>query len=114
MTFSRSDTMPGRGAALAGLAGVALLIAGCADGTQQAATPQPLATRAAVETAPADLQLLCAAEAAKVYSAPSEKILPVASMRSSPTTFDVDLNVDGRSARCTIDETGTTITVIDI
>jgi hypothetical protein len=94
------------------LAGVALLGLGCSQGPQTA-TPQAAAVRSAVETAPADLQLLCAAEAAKVYQAPSEKILPLSSQRSGAASYDVELDVAGKRARCTIDESGTAITVID-
>ncbi len=94
------------------LAGTALLALGCSQGTETA-TPQGMAVRATVETAPADLQLLCAAEAAKVYQAPSEKILPLSSQRSGAASYDVDLDVAGKRARCTIDESGTTITVVD-
>lgn len=113
MTLPRSTRLRGSRAAftLGGLAGLGLLLAGCGGSSQQAAAPQPQAVRSAVETAPADLQLMCASEAAKVYSAPANKILPVASSRSSATTYAVDLNVDGKSARCTIDDTGTSITV---
>lgn len=98
---------------LAGLIGLGLVLAGCADGTQQAAGPQGPVVRSAVETAPADLQLMCAAEAATVYSAASDRVLPMSSARSSATTFDVELDVAGKRARCTIDESGTTITVVD-
>jgi hypothetical protein len=94
------------------LAGTALLALGCSQGTETAA-PQGMAVRSAVETAPADLQLLCAAEAAKVYEAPSEKILPLSSQRSGTASYDVELDVAGKRARCTIDESGTAITVVD-
>jgi hypothetical protein len=100
---------------LAGLLIIGALVIGCSGTTQNSGpSPQTAGLRPAVETAPADLQLLCAAEAANVYSAPSDKILPTSSTRSSPTTFDVDLDVAGRRARCTIDETGTQITVVDV
>jgi hypothetical protein len=85
---------------------------GCSQGPQPA-QPQGLAVRAAVETAPADLQLMCAAEAAKVYSAPSDKVLPLSSQRSGATAFEVELDVAGKRARCTIDESGAPITVVD-
>ncbi|WP_436643016.1 hypothetical protein [Microbaculum sp. FT89] len=101
-----------RAGAWIALAGVALLGLGCSQG-QQAAAPQAHSVRAAVETAPADLQLLCAAEAAKVYSTPAEKILPVSSARSGQSSYDVELDVAGRRARCTIDESGTLVTVVD-
>jgi hypothetical protein len=98
---------------LGGMAFAAAAILGCAQQTQTA-SPQDPVVRSAVETAPADLQLLCAAEAAKVYSAPSDKILPLSSSRSGASTFDVELDVAGRRARCTIDESGTLVTVVDV
>ena len=100
-------------AAWAGVIGLGLLVAGCNGTSQQASAPSGQAVRAAVETAPADLQLLCAAEAAKIYSAPADKVLPVSSQRAGTTSYAVDLNVNGRPARCTIDESGTAITVVD-
>ena len=96
--------------------GAAVFVAGAMLGcspTSQTEAPQGPVVRSAVETAPADLQLLCAAEAAKIYSAPSEKVLPTASSRSGAASFDVELDVAGRRARCTIDESGTLITVVD-
>ena len=103
--------MSGTGAWIA-LAGTALLALGCSQGAETAA-PQAAAVRATVETAPADLQLLCAAEAAKVYEAPSEKILPLSSQRSGTSSYAVELDVAGKRALCTIDESGTAITVVD-
>ena len=100
--------------AAACLTGIGLMLAGCVGTTSQPITPAGPALRSSVETAPADLQLMCAAEAAKVYSAPADKILPVSSARSGETTYDVDLNVNGKPARCTIDDSATTISVVDI
>ncbi len=94
------------------LAGLSLLALGCSQGAQTAA-PQSPVVRSAVETAPADLQLMCAAEAAKVYSAPADKILPLSSQRSGTASFEVMLDVAGRRARCTIDESGSVVTVVD-
>ncbi|MEJ8571650.1 hypothetical protein [Microbaculum marinum] len=106
--------IPGTVAAWAGLIGLGLMAAGCNSTTQQASAPSGQAVRPAVETAPADLQLLCAAEAANVYAAPADKVLPTASARSGSATYTVELNVNGRPARCTIDESGTAITIVDV
>lgn len=106
--------MPARSAKAHGFAAVlcvTLLTAGCQS--SQTTGPQSPIVRSSVETAPADLQLMCAAEAANVYSAPSDRILPLSSARSGPASFDVMLDVAGRRARCTIDESGTAITVVD-
>jgi|GEM_PF-2388249 len=93
------------------LATVAIATLGCQ--ASQTTSQQP-AVRAAVETAPADLQLMCAAEAANVYQAPSDKILPLSSRRASEVSYMVELDVAGQRAMCTIDESGTTISVVDV
>lgn len=109
-----ADRFCSRSASWAGVIVMGLLVVGCNSSTsQQASAPSGQAVRPAVETAPADLQLMCAAEAAKVYSAPADKILPISSARSGTATYTVDLNVNGRPARCTIDESGTSLTVVD-
>ena len=63
--------------------------------------------RQSVETAPADLQLLCASEAAKRRGADSSKVLPTASSLIQPGLYSVQLNVNGTPATCTIDSQGT-------
>lgn len=98
--------------ALAGLSGIAVLAAGCNTTQTQPGTGQHL-VRSSVETAPADLQLLCAAEAATYYGAPSDRVLPLASGRAGAATYEVMLDVAGRRARCTIDESGMQILIAD-
>ena len=99
-------------AGLATLAGMALALAGCNTTQTQSGSGQPM-VRASVETAPADLQLLCAAEAATYYGAPSERILPLSSGRTGAASYAVMLDVAGRRARCTIDKSGTQILIAD-
>lgn len=73
--------------------------------------PEPTQTaRSAAETAPADLQLLCAA-AAKATGAASNKVLPVTSRRVDATTYQVDLNIDGSMSTCIIDDAGNVVSM---
>lgn len=99
-------------AGMASLAGLALALAGCNTTQTQSGTGQHM-VRSSVETAPADLQLLCAAEAATYYGTPSERVLPLSSGRSGAATYEVMLDVAGRRARCTIDESGMQILIAD-
>lgn len=67
--------------------------------------------RSTAETAPADLQLLCADAAAKATGAASGKVLPVTSRKVDATTYQVDLNVDGSTSICIIDDTGNVVSM---
>lgn len=98
--------------AAAFLAGAALALGAC-NTTQTASGPSGHMVRSSVETAPADLQLLCAAEAATYYGTPSDRILPLSSARSGAASYEVMLDVAGRRARCTIDESGMQILIAD-
>lgn len=70
-------------------------------------TPTPdQMSRTAVETAPADLQLLCANAAASSAGVDSSRVLPMSSRRLDAKTFQVDLNVGGKTTNCIIDDTG--------
>jgi hypothetical protein len=63
-------------------------------------------SRTTLETAPADLQLLCANEAARSAGIDSTKVLPTSSRKLDPNNFQVELNVDGAATRCVIDTDG--------
>lgn len=65
-------------------------------------------TRTASETAPADLQLLCANAAA---GAGGGNVLPVTSRRIDATTYQVDLNVAGSTRNCVIDAEGNVLSM---
>lgn len=70
-------------------------------------TPTPdQMSRTAVETAPADLQLLCADAAAKAAGVDSGKVLPTGSRKLDAKTYQVDLNVGGATTNCTVDDAG--------
>jgi hypothetical protein len=78
-----------------------LLIASCV------ATPTPdQMSRTKVETAPADLQLICASAAAKNNGVDASKVLPVNSNRVDAKTFQVDLTISGKTSRCLVDDQG--------
>jgi hypothetical protein len=64
-------------------------------------------SRTKVETAPADLQLICASAAAKNSGVDSSKVLPVGSSRVDSKTFQVDLDMSGKKSRCLVDDQGT-------
>jgi hypothetical protein len=68
--------------------------------------PQDQMSRTQVETAPADLQLLCASAAAKASGVDSTKILPVSSSKLDPETYQVELDASGRKTRCLVDTEG--------
>lgn len=93
-------------AALVSLA--ALLAAGCTSGQ-----PNRPTVRASGETAPADLQLLCASETATRLGVDSTKVLPVSSSPSGAGSYRVDLTADGQPAACVIDDTGTVVSITE-
>lgn len=75
-----------------------------------ACTPTPPApdsmARTTLQTAPADLQLLCANSAAGVAGS-NAKILPTASRQLPDGTFGVDLDAGGKKFSCIVDNNGT-------
>jgi hypothetical protein len=85
----------------------AAALAGCAS---QSAEPEQPSVRQTSLTAPTDLQLLCANEAAQTYGVPSDSVLPVSSSAQG-TTYTVVLNAGGSQAVCTIDDEGTVLSL---
>lgn len=63
-------------------------------------------SRTKVETAPADLQLLCADAAAKASGVDSTKILPVSSSKIDSQTYQVELDAGGKKTSCLVDADG--------
>ena len=94
------------------LAAVAMLGQGCA---QQPAAPEPQQPqfRHSVETAPADLQLVCAGEAAHTFEVAPDRVLPIASYVEGEDTFVVVLNAGGTRAICTIDDEGEVLSLLE-
>ena len=91
-------------------AAVTVLAAGCASQSSQVIEPEQPMVRQTAQTAPADLQLLCANEAAKAFGMASETVLPVGSS-SDGAVYTVILNADGGQAICTIDDSGTILSL---
>lgn len=83
-----------------------LSAAGCTSGQ-----PKQPTVRASGQTAPADLQLLCASETATRLGVDGTKVLPVSSSPAGAGTYRVDLNADGNPAACVIDDTGTVVSI---
>lgn len=63
--------------------------------------------RTTLQTAPADLQLLCANAAAGASGSTSTKVLPIGSRQLPDGTFGVDLDAGGRKFACIVDNNGT-------
>ncbi|MGI6855513.1 hypothetical protein [Mesorhizobium sp. 1B3] len=95
-----------RWSAPAGAAIAMLLAAGC-----QSNQPAAGAMRLSEQTAPADLQLACAAAAATPLGVDSARILPVSSRQLDPQKYQVDLDASGNKATCVIDTAGTVLSV---
>ena len=62
-------------------AAIAVLAAGCASQSAQVIEPEQPMVRQTSQTAPADLQLLCANEAAKAFGIPTGQLFPHATSR---------------------------------
>jgi hypothetical protein len=69
--------------------------------------------RTTLQTAPADLQLLCANSAAGVAGA-NAKVLPTGSRLLPDGTFAVDLDASGRKFSCNVDNNGTVRSVTPV
>lgn len=100
---STAWTQRGAGPSIAVLA---LLLASCV-----ANQPTPNSVRTAETTAPADLQLACAAAAATPLGVDSSRILPVSSSQLDPQRYQVQLDAGGQKATCVIDAAGNVISV---
>jgi hypothetical protein len=91
-------------AAAAGSA--ALLTSGCMSGSTE-----PGSVRNTAQTAPADLQLLCASSAASSFGVDSAGVLPVSSSQLDAQRYQVVLDVKGARANCVVDAEGNVISV---
>ncbi|MEM9107773.1 MAG: hypothetical protein AAGC96_19195, partial [Pseudomonadota bacterium] len=77
------------------LLGATLVMSAC-----NTTAPQDQAVRTSVETAPADLQLLCAARGADQFGVGRDKVLPTSSTRETDVSYRVVLSLDGETATC--------------
>jgi hypothetical protein len=88
----------------------ATLIAAGLSGCVSSPTPDQM-SRTTLETAPADLQLLCANEAARSAGMDSAKVLPTSSRKIDSKNFQVELNAGGTPTSCTIDSDGKIVSI---
>jgi hypothetical protein len=77
------------------------LLAAC-----QSAPPPTEMSRTTLQTAPADLQLLCANAVAGPAKIDSSKILPIGSRALDAESFNVELNANGKRFNCVVDNKG--------
>jgi hypothetical protein len=99
--------MPSRIVRVVGGATLLVVVAACASTTPPAAT-----IRSSALTAPADLQLLCAGEAAVRFMVPADGVLPIASRPGAAGgTFEVDVRLPAGQALCVIDSQGTIVSL---
>jgi hypothetical protein len=88
----------------------ATILAVAASACTTSPTPDQMA-RTTLETAPADLQLLCANEAARSAGVESSKVLPVSSRKLDAKNYQVELNAGGKPTSCVIDAEGKIVNV---
>lgn len=86
--------------------GIGVMLGACTTSPE----PDQMA-RTTLETAPADLQLLCAGEFAKSAGVDSSKVLPVSSRQVDAKSYQVELNAGGRPASCVIDTEGNIVSL---
>ncbi|CCV14374.1 hypothetical protein [Mesorhizobium sp. STM 4661] len=100
--------MSAKNAVRRSILGVGLgLFAGALSGCTSTPPPQPeQMSRTTVETAPADLQLLCASAVAKASGIDSAKLLPVSSSKIDSKTYQVELDAGGKKTSCLVDTDG--------
>ncbi len=70
-------------------------------------SPEPAQmARTTLQTAPADLQLLCANAVATQTGVAAEKVLPVSSSQVDAQSFKVELDAGGARHSCVVDNEG--------
>lgn len=85
-------------------AGIGLAFLG---GCQSSSPPKPEEmARTSLQTAPADLQLICANAAAGTAQVDSSKVLPTSSRQLDAASYSVDLDAGGRKFNCIVDANG--------
>ncbi len=83
------------------LAAALMATAGCVSSPG----PQEMA-RTTLQTAPADLQLLCANAVATQSGTSSGKVLPTSSRQLDAKSYQVELDDAGRKYSCVVDDDG--------
>ena len=87
--------------------GALLAAAGCQSSSPE---PQQMA-RTTLQTAPADLQLLCASAVATQTGTPSDKVLPTSSRQLDARSYQVELDAAGKRHNCVVDSDGNVTSV---
>ncbi|MET3794243.1 hypothetical protein [Aquamicrobium terrae] len=88
-----------------GLIAISLFLSSVLAACQSSPTPDQM-TRTAVETAPADLQLICANAAAQSRGVDTATVLPTSSRKLDARTYQVQLNASGTTMNCVVDDQG--------
>jgi hypothetical protein len=86
--------------------GLGLVVAALSACVSTPPPPPEQMSRTTVETAPADLQLLCASAVAKASGVDSAKLLPVSSSKIDSKTYQVELDAGGKKTSCLVDTDG--------
>jgi hypothetical protein len=86
---------------------VAAALLGACQSSSSSPPPPTDMSRTSLQTAPADLQLMCANAAAGSAGASGSKVLPVSSRQLDAVTYGVDLDAGGRKFTCVVDNNGT-------
>jgi hypothetical protein len=89
---------------------MAIMITTMAAGCVSSPEPEAMA-RTTLQTAPADLQLLCAGAVAKQSGATADKVLPTSSRQLDAKSFQVELDAAGRKHSCVVDGDGNVTSV---
>jgi hypothetical protein len=78
----------------------------------QSAPTEDKMAKTTTDTAPADLQLLCANAAATPARVEAAKILPVSSAKLDDQNYTVQLDASGKKFTCTVDVNGNVKSVL--
>ncbi len=84
-------------------------VAGCQSSGSSA--PSSQVVRSTGDTAPTDLQLLCAAKTAEELEIAGGNVLPVSSMPIGGNAFQVNMTFEGGQATCDIDNEGNVLSI---
>ena len=94
------------GVVLAWVCVIGLLAGGCTSND-----PAPNTVRNSAQTAPADLQLICANAAATSLGVDGGSVLPISSSQIDAQRYQVELDARGARATCVVDAAGTVLSV---
>lgn len=89
-----------------------LMVAGCFGGGSETSNTQTV--RATIVTAPADLQLLCASEAANRFGFEQTAVFATSSAQLEAARYQVELTTGSGSATCVVEESGTIVSLIQV